>query len=237
MLNQVSCLAIVGGFISMVIPFATAAGSAPNSIKIFPPGTEPNGLPYPEHIKNYWKWLLSIPGDVNPVNDPTGSTCATGQLSSNSSVFYLVSTPGGKSFSVADRICKVPFGKGLFIPVTQVEISQKESPTIKTDQGLVDEAKSDQDDVRFASLKIDGKQYMLNELDKFRTQTGAFDVFFKGPKPLYGVDEGASRAAADGRYIITEPLPKGNHTIQFNNSYDPTKTPLAQDVTYRIIVE
>lgn len=230
---------MMGGLISSIaiIPFAMATGPGSNSLNIFPPGSKPYGLSFSEHIQNYWEWLLAIPGDVNPVNDPSGDKCTTGQLSVNSSVFYLVSTPGGKSFSTADRICKVPAGKGLLIPVTQVEISDKEAPTIKTDEGLVQEAKADQDDVTAMSLKIDDRRYTMDELAKFRTQAGAFDVFFKGPKPLYGVDEGQSRSAADGHYIITEPLTRGNHTIQFNNSYDPSKLPLAQDVTYRIIVE
>ena len=46
------------------------------------------------------------------------------QSNSNSSVFYLAHNSGGTS----ERVCKVPAGKGLFIPVMEVETSDKEVP-------------------------------------------------------------------------------------------------------------
>ncbi len=244
MLSKVICFVLIGGLFSNTVFLGMSSASGSNGSNIFLPGSKPFGLSYSDHIMNYWKWLLFIDKNINPVNDQKGDKCAIGQLDVNSSVFYLVSTPGGKSFSTAERVCKIPHERGLFIPVTQVEISYNESPGSKSDQDLINEAKADQDGVTSMSLNIDGIEYEFADLNKFRTQTPAFDVVFGsdpsfGQKagPLYGVEAGPSRTAADGRYIITEPLTQGNHTIRFNNSYDPMRTILAQDVTYKIIVE
>ena len=67
---------------------------------------------------------MGTPASENPINDQTGAKCATGQSNTNSSVFYLAFNNGGAS----ERTCKVPAGKGLFIPVMQVEWSDKEAP-------------------------------------------------------------------------------------------------------------
>ena len=95
---------------------------ASNSVTIFLPGSKPFGLPYTEHIKNFWKWLIHIPAKDSPTDDPTGEKCGMGQSNLNSSIF-LPSNTGGKS----ERICKVPGGKRILIPVMTVEVSDKDS--------------------------------------------------------------------------------------------------------------
>jgi hypothetical protein len=206
-----------------------------NSINIFPPGGKPYGLTYAEHIKNFWKWSLNIPADQNPINDPTGAKCATGQENTNSPVFYLAYNNGGTS----NRTCKVPAGKGIFIPVMQVEKSDKEAPGSSVEQ-LDASAKKDQDIVNSLYLKIGDKEYNFQDLNKYRTHTDAFDVVFPD-NGIFGVLKGGvSKAVADGRYIITEPLAKGTYVIHFKSSLlDPTNpdTNFAQDITYKIIAE
>ena len=129
-----------------------AAGE--NSVNIFPPENKPYGLPYEEHVKNFWKWIISLPPDKNPWPDKTGENCANGQLETNSSVFYLSGNGGGKS----DRTCKVPAGKGLFIPVSPMVISDKEAPN-RSVEDLNKIAKKDQDSVTSLYLKINDKEY------------------------------------------------------------------------------
>ena len=99
---------------------------AEGAINIFqpPPNTKPYGLSYEEHVKNFYKWLLSMPSNENPVNDPTGQKCANGQTNSNSSVFFC----GGNRRRFIYKTCKIPAGKSIFIPVGTVEASDKEAP-------------------------------------------------------------------------------------------------------------
>jgi hypothetical protein len=209
------------------------AGST--SVDIFPPGSKPYGIPYAEHIKNFWKWTLGIPGKDNPINDPTGEKCATGQLNTNSSVFYLAFNNGG----VSERTCKVPAGKGLFIPVMQVEFSDKEAPGATIEE-LSLSAKTDQDSVNSLYLNIGDKEYNYEDLLKYRTHTDGFELDF-ADNGIFGVIEGGpSKAVADGYYIMTEPLQKGNYTVHFKSSLsclDPgcAEPNFAQDIKYNII--
>ena len=62
--------------------------------------------------------------DDRSVKETIGKKCTNGQVNSNSSVFYLSHNSGGRS----ERVCDVPAGKGLLIPVMEVEVSEKEVP-------------------------------------------------------------------------------------------------------------
>ena len=217
-------------------PFMTLSALSFNSVNIFNPEDKPYGLSYEEHIKNFWNWVISLPQDKNPWPDQTGEKCTTGQLDSTSPVFYLSGNGGGKS----DRVCKVPAGKGLFIPVSPFEISDKEAPN-RTVEDLHKIARKDQDSVTTLYLKIDDKEYKKEDLDKYRIHTEDFEVVF--PKNgLFGASEGASKAVADGYYVITHPLEKGNYTITYtsalkNPEAKSTEPTFDQDITYKLIVE
>ena len=225
------CLLVVG-----VIPFAISAAAASNSLNVFPPGGKPYGLDYSEHIQNFWKWMLAIPANDSPFNDASGEKCSTNQTNTNSSVFYLSPNDGG----VSERTCKVPVGKGLLIPVMQVEISDKEMPGGSVEE-LSKSAKEDQDKVNSLYLKIDDKEYKYDNLTKYRTHTEPFEATFPN-QGIFGVTQGGiSKVVADGWYLITEPIAKGNHTIHFKSSLssDPTseEPPYGTDVTYHINAE
>ena len=208
---------------------------ASNSVTIFQPGSKPFGLPYTEHIKNFWKWLLHIPAKDSPTDDPTGEKCGTGQSNSNSSIFYLPLNTGGKS----ERTCKVPAGKGILIPVMTVETSDKEFPGASVEE-LAESAKKDQDSVNSLYLKVDDREYNYENLTKYRTRTEPFEVIFPN-NGIFGVVEGGvSKAVADGYYIITEPLTRGNHTIHYKSSLicsdpDCADPNFVTDVKYNVI--
>jgi len=207
------------------------------SVNIFPPGSKPYGLTFAEHQKNFWKWVLEIPANESPVNDRTGEKCANGQSNTNSSVFYLSMNNGG----ISERTCKVPVGKGLLIPVMQVEWSDKEAPGASVEE-LHKSAKKDQDSVNSLYLKMGDKEYKYKDLIKYRTQTDVFEVVFPD-NGIFGVIEGGiSNVVADGFYIITEPLIKGNYSIHFKSSLicpDPgcAEPNFAQDIKYNIVAE
>ncbi len=205
-------------------------------VNIFPIESSPHGLSYEEHVKNFWKYMLSVPSDQSPMKDETGEKCANGQSNSNSSVFYLSGGGGGKF----DRVCKVPAGKSVLIPVMTVEVSDKEVPNASV-ESLSKIAKKDQDSVTSLYLNIDGREYDYNYLSKYRTHTDAFDVLFP-ENAVFGVTPGKSKAVADGYYIITEPLPKGKHEIHFKSSLicpgvDCLEPNFAQDIKYTLLAE
>ena len=229
--------ALMLGLPLLVIHNILPAVGASNSLNVFPPEAKPNGLTYSEHIKNFWKWMLAIPANENPINDATGEKCGIDQAETNSSVFYLAFNNGGKS----ERTCKIPAGKGLFIPVMQVEISNKDLPTASAED-LIANTKADQDSVNSLYLKIDDKELKYEDLVKYRTSTGIFDLNY-ADNGIFGIVKGGpTKASADGFYIITESLQRGNHTINFKSSLicsdpDCADPNFAQDITYNIIAE
>ena len=237
-LNRSSYLVIVS-FLFMLLLFAGTLSPVlgSQSVNIFPPGSKPYGLTFAEHQKNFWKWILEIPANESPVNDPSGEKCANGQSNSNSSVFYLSFNSGG----IAERTCKVPVGKGLFIPIMQVEFSEKEVPNASIED-LRRTVTKDQDSVNSLYLKIGDKEYKYADLLKYRTQTDVFEVAFPD-NGIFGVIEGGvSKVIGDGFYIITEPLIQGNYSVHFKSSLicldpDCAEPNFAQHIKYNIIAE
>ena len=237
-LNRPSYFVIVS-FLFMLLLFSATLSPVlgSNSVNIFPPGSKPYGLTFAEHQKNFWKWILEIPANESPVNDRTGEKCANGQSNTNSSVFYLSFNNGG----ISERTCKVPVGKGLLIPVMQVEWSDKEAPGASVEE-LHKSAKKDQDSVNSLYLKIGDKEYKYKDLIKYRTQTDVFEVVFPD-NGIFGVIEGGvSKVVADGFYIITEPLTKGNYSVHFKSSLicldlGCAEPNFAQDIKYNIVAQ
>jgi hypothetical protein len=217
----------------LIAPFLNSTyGSVPTSI--LSTESKPFGQSYEQHVINFWKWIVSLPEDENPWQDQTGAKCTNGQSDTNSSVFYLSGNGGGKS----ERICEVPAGKGLLIPVSQVEISDKEAPGSSVED-LHKLAKKDQDSVTSLYLKVDDSEYSQENLTKYRIHTGDFEVNFP-VNAIFGVLEpGPSKAVADGFYVITEPLQKGNHTIWYKSSLicpgECMEPNFAQDIKYDLV--
>jgi hypothetical protein len=237
-LNRSSYFVIVSFLFILLLFSATLSpvlGS--KSVNIFPPESKPYGLTFAEHQQNFWKWVLEIPANESPVNDRTGEKCANGQSNSNSSVFYLSFNNGG----ISTRSCEVPAGKGLFIPIMQVEFSEKEVPNASIED-LRRAVTKDQDSVNSLYLKIGDKEYKYGDLIKYRTQTDVFEVVFPD-NGIFGVIEGGvSKVIGDGFYIITEPLTKGNYSVHFKSSLicldpDCAEPNFAQDIKYNILAE
>ena len=236
-MNYTICLVVLS-FTLITIPYTISLtfGEIPVNLDIFDPKSKPYNLSFEDHIKKYWQWIISIPSDVSPINDKTGEKCGYDQLNSTFPVFYLSDAGGGK----VERTCNVPAGKGLLIPLMTVEVSDKEVPNVSI-ENLHKIAKKDQDSVTSLYLKINDKEYLFEDLKKYRTHTSDFEVNF--PKNgIFGASEGNSTAVADGYYIITQPVTKGKYNIEFKASLicpgaDCLAPNFAQDVKYTIIVD
>ena len=184
-------------------------------LEIFEPTESPFGHSYEDHIKNYWKYICRLPKDENPVIDNNGQKDEISNQNSTDPVFYLnFSRNGG---SLVERTCKVPTGKGVFIPVMCVEVSEKEVQN-SSPEHLKKIAKKDQDSVKNdLSVRLDGNE-VLN-LHSFRIPTDVFQLEFP-ENAIFDVSSGSCQAVTDGFYIITKPLSPGTHTIEFKGSLE-----------------
>jgi hypothetical protein len=222
----------------VILSFFTTSSFAQvtGSVDIFPIDSNPFGLSYEEHVKKYWKSILSLPIDQNPMEDKTGEKCTFGQETSKSPVFYLAGNTGGFS----SITCKIRPGLGVFIPIITVEASQAEVPKATIDD-LHKIAKDDQDGVTSLYLKINDKEFKDEDLRKYRTHTKEFEVTFPD-RALFGAAPGPSLAVADGYYVITKPLSPGSYTIIIKSSLacldpDCLEPTFGVDIKYNLIVE
>ena len=184
------------------------------SIGLFKPNENPFGLPYEDHVKNFWKFTCKLPKDKNPAIDNNGQKDEIANQNSNSPVFYLSFSREGDS--QVERRCKVPGGKGIFVPTMSVEVSEKEVQDSSADH-LKKIAKKDQDSVKDLSVKLDGNE--VNDIHSYRTPTDVFQLEFP-QNAIFDVSSGTCKAVADGFYLITKPLSPGTHTINFKGSLE-----------------
>ena len=103
-------------------------------------------------------------------------------------------------------------------------------------------AKTDQDSVNSLYLKIGDKEYNFEDLHNYRTATDDFDINY-ADSGIFGIVEGGpTTGVADGYYIMTDPLQRGNYTVHYKSSLsclEPgcAEPNFAQDIKYNIIVE
>jgi hypothetical protein len=79
-------------------------------------------------------------------------------------------------------------------------------------------------------------------LNPYRTDTNALNVDYDDNRIFEIVEGGPVKAVADGYYIMTDPLQKGNHTVHYKSNLsclDPgcAEPNFAQDINYNIIAK
>jgi hypothetical protein len=209
-----------------------------NVVKIFPPDSKPYGLSYTEHVKNYWKFLASIPASITPMTDMTGERCIAGQMD-NASVFYLAGS--GAKIQKEPRICNIPSGHGImFMAGSSIMNSIAESPGSTIDE-LNEAAKQDSAEAKDLYVEINGQQKYTNaDIRKFQVNTGEMKVEFpKNGDGIFGVSQpGSTKAVADGFYMITEPLKPGIYDIHIKGINMDGKIKIGHtDLKYHLIVK
>lgn len=191
-----------------------------------------------DYIKIYWQALCPIPKKDNPAWDNDGSK--DGPFNNNVNTDLYMLSPSTYPQTAVTRNIEVPSGKGLFIPVVSVVVSACE-----TSLPLVETANKDQSsiDPSTLSLELDGSStdfdlYIFNPTD-----IGEFEVSFPTQDAIWKINHaGTCNAVAAGRYIWTEALSSGHHTVRFGGSLHCAppeqciETKYSEDITYNITV-
>lgn len=233
MMKYVILISLLNMILLSMVSFPKSAFSEP--LELHPPTSEPFGLSYEEHAKNYWKWLISIPAASSPIDDTSGERCNIGQ-SNNSSIIYLTGSGGGE----VKRTCHVQEGMSVLFTPSAVEMSDKEGKDVTIDD-MHRVTKADQDSVTQLSVTLDGKTYSFDDLKEYRIHTEPFEVVFPD-KGIFGVGIGGiSTIVADGYYLVTQNLTKGTHEINYFSEIrcpmGDCATNFSEDLTYTLIVE
>ncbi len=213
--------------LGLMLPINMAFAASPRAVQL--------GQPAKELSAEWWQWVWSIPGSVNPLLDATGDYCAVGQ---HGDVWFLTGNFGGTTV----RTCIVPEGKTLFFPV--VNFGPFDSPN-QCGQGP--ESLGSVKDMRaLAAATIDGATNLSVTLDGKpvkqirRVRSEVFEVSMP-PDNVYvslGItpcDPGVySPAVDDGYYVHINPLEAGSHTLHMHAELPDSGFVL--DVTYNLTV-
>lgn len=190
------------------------------------------GKTYGEWSAEWWRYVLQIPLDNNPIFDATGANCNYGQTGA---VFFLLSTSGG---SATRNECRVPAGKILFLPL--LTISSLRGLANQPEHSLRNYNRSFINSTRELQVNIDGTDVgAMVSLEPRATplQAASPEGFFTVIAPennVFGGIPGQSyETVADGFYLLVAPLSPGAHTIKFGG----VSRNFAADVTYNLIVE
>ena len=226
----VLCLAI-----SAAIPPSQAQGN-PNSDII------PVNKQYQKLAAEWWQWAFSFPVSNNPLFDLTGESACLGDQGPGN-VFFLAGV--FNESGTATRNITVPSGSRLFFPLLNVVWDNVGVDPPFTVQQLYEQAAANVATTTELHATIDGRP--VQNLFGYRAQSAPFCYTLPATDNVYqffGAGDLLSPfacssgfcvcpAVADGYWLLTTPLPVGQHTINFGGS---NSTPFTLDITYNITV-
>jgi hypothetical protein len=173
------------------------------------PGTQ---VASEENVIRFWKNICNVPRDENPCIDNNGERDQPfNDIAKGPSIFYLSSQREGPGVRQVD----IPDGMNIFLPLLGVVATEFESPNSPVPD-LKALAKIDQASIKELSVEINGQQFTKQDLNAYIVSTNVFDVVFPDhEQAIYQGNCGPkeSKAVADGRYLIMDPLSKGEARI------------------------
>ena len=202
-----------------------------NKVKIFPP----DGL----LTADWWKWVIAIPSEINPLLDETGDNCNVNQ---QGPVWFLVGTPGDTTTGNlttgdAERDCVIPEGKKILFPIFNTFCSelndQISGPQIE--EGLRQCVENIINKVDILEASIDGKS--ITNFEKFRVQSPLFTISIPEDN-AFGITNFTNipqKAISDGYWVEVKVLDPGEHTIEFTGG--ATEFNFTTHVLYHITIE
>lgn len=170
--------------------------------------SSPLGKSWAYWAEAWYKWMISIPTEINPCLDLIGKYCSVNQYGEN--VWFLAGTFGNSNR--VKRKCSMPLGKAILLPILVKEDSFAEDTDLHTDADLIKRAKESTDNVLYLEAAIDGLN--VTNLVEYRVQSEVFNVVFP-EKNVYDVEPGLTRSVCDGFWLFIKPLLKGEHQIHF----------------------
>jgi hypothetical protein len=162
----------------------------------------------------WWQFVEEFPEAPNPLVEQGPVDCSRGQAGS---VWFLVGVPRTTpptELTGASRTCEIPSGKTLFFPLVNATFINEPGDCDRPAGCTVAEKRQRVNefvDRCTVSSTLDGVQQGM-----VRAQSPTFDVTV-GPTDVYGIPEGTrdSAAVSDGFWILLDPLPPGEHQLQF----------------------
>ena len=201
---------ILGGlFVStggLASPPLAASGSGSADRLLLPPTAKVGDETFGELTARWWRWAEHMP--IAPYLDPDGRLC---EFYQDGPVWFLAGTDG--SFN-ARRRCVVPKERHILVPVINMlhssVVRRNGSPPTTPCNVLQGRAAVNNDRLGSAVVLIDGMR--VSDVARYRVRSdGCFQ--------LEPGSDASLISAADGYWLLIEPLPAGRHTLVVGANY------------------
>ncbi len=192
------------------------------------PAATSNDDPFPDLQAAWWQWAFSLPKNHSPLYDKTGGYCALGQ---HGDVWFLAGNAGGKS----TRLCTIPAGMRLFIPLINVGCTFEAAPPFDDlSDCLADTVDFINGNGDYSGLGFE-RSIRINDVDITAASHFGASKPFAAVVPrngIFGYAAGMYPAADIGQYYLSAPLTEGTMKVQVTASgYG-----FSLDVTYHLTI-
>jgi hypothetical protein len=184
----------------------------------FTSDSHPYGLSFGQWTVCWWNWFLSTPKSISPVIDESGKFAAINQPLQD--VWFLAGKLASEDKNFPNRVCNVPFGRAILIPVINCEANSLEYPELKTEQELLERVERDENTIIRKECLVDGIQVPVQRI---RSDPPLFKVKINEDNFYQIKDGGLTMAAGDGYWVFLKPLIPGDHFISFSGSCEKGK--------------
>ena len=188
------------------------AGSA---AVVVPPGGSVEGKTVGEYTAEWWRWLVSVPGDQGAQTDTTGERANVNQ---SGPVFFLAgqSPPADSALT---RTFTVPAGRHLLVPLANVLVANGPDPAFSSTQQEANSIITQAVDVSKLFATLDGTA--IPDLGAHREASPVNFSISPVAGNALGIPEGTyTDANSDGYWLLLAPLSAGQHTLRFSGHLD-----------------
>jgi hypothetical protein len=190
---------------------------------------KPYGQTFGSWTVKWWQWAMSIPSEMNPLNDQTGENAGIKQPEKD--VWFLAGTwATEKLIKVPEREVTVPSDRAILFPVINCEANTIEYPYLKTDDDIINHVIQDENTIVL-------KEAFINDTAIPIQRVPSDPSLF--PLRLLDKDDNNkyidTRASADGYWVFLKPLPKGEYKIRFGGQCESGR--LSTSVDYKIKIK
>ncbi|MDL1945148.1 hypothetical protein FBQ99_22780 [Chloroflexi bacterium CFX2] len=201
-----SIVAVVAALLMGTVYIASAGGN--KNPGVLPPNSRVQGLTYGEWSARWWQYVLSIPGEENPLTGGTGTNCVYQRIGN---VGLVAVDP----LSESTITCQVPTGMMLFLDVLSAECSTVEEDPFYG--GNEEEMRACALSFTISDLQasIDGSE--VKNLDQYIHTSPLFDFTLPEDNILY-TDELTGQSVSNGAHLMLAPLSPGEHVVYLHAS-------------------
>lgn len=172
------------------------------------------GLTYGQWTVEWWKWALSMPASINPLEDETGSNAFRNQPKN---VWFLGGTFGKQDCEVRipTRHCKIPALMPILIPVINCQADKIDIPTLRTDTEILVEAQRQANSIVKKICKINGEIIVP---ERVASDPSIYEIAIHKDFTKEKTRNEISPASGDGYWVFLKGLPNGHYSIQIEGA-------------------